>query len=522
MSNAERNIVTHQDDPAPPRPPRRGRLARFAARPDAVALLGGVLLFLVGAQIALVHTVPSWANDEPAHLGYVAALASGDLPTIETDIVDDPDRFPKTAEELRGRDEEHGDIWTANHPPLFHLAMVPVWWALSDVNQSGMVITMRLANTLGFAIWLYLVGILARELVPRRPAVAALAVVVAATPTLVVRSAFLLTDGWASASAVLLLLMTVRILRDQVTSRRVALAVAAGTVAAGTRAQGVLVVALCALALLVVLGWRWRTTPGGLARAGAIGALVGGVPALAFGWFYLRNLRLYGDLTGQQALMEKFGRPTVTSWSRLGDVPGLGEAAQATALVVVVAVVLVPVVIVRSVRRHGVRLDLAWVLLALQALLTVQSVVAFLRAGGYFHDRYLMQSMPLLATVVAIGMLEVGRWVRAPRPGTPAEERRDWRVAGAWAALLLLWLAGALVWLEHRHVFSRQTSSPVDGVVPDLLVAGAVGVGVSVVVVLLRASRGVVQRSWEGAEAPSTSWTESSAMSCQRREPASM
>lgn len=51
--------MTHQDDPASPRPSRRGRVARFAARfaarPDAVALLGGVLLFLVGAQIALVH-----------------------------------------------------------------------------------------------------------------------------------------------------------------------------------------------------------------------------------------------------------------------------------------------------------------------------------------------------------------------------------------------------------------------------------------------------------------------------------
>lgn len=115
------------------------RLRRLARRPDAVPLLVALLLLLVGTQVALVFKVPSWGNDEPAHVGYVASLAQGHLPTIETDIVDDPARFPGTAEELRGWDEEHGDIWTANHPPLFHLAMVPVWWVLSD-HQSGMVI----------------------------------------------------------------------------------------------------------------------------------------------------------------------------------------------------------------------------------------------------------------------------------------------------------------------------------------------------------------------------------------------
>ncbi|UUZ59988.1 hypothetical protein [Nocardioides sp. B-3] len=122
--------------------------------PYAVPLLAALLPALVGAQIAMVFKVPSWGNDEPAHTGYVAALAEGRLPTIETDIVDDPDRFPGTAGEFRGWDEDHGDIWTANHPPLFHPAMVPVWWVASE-HQSGMIITMRLANTLGFAVWLF-------------------------------------------------------------------------------------------------------------------------------------------------------------------------------------------------------------------------------------------------------------------------------------------------------------------------------------------------------------------------------
>ena len=463
---------------------------RFARHPYAVPFLAAAMLTLVGAQIALVFKVPSWGNDEPAHTGYVASLAEGRLPTIETDIVDDPARFPGTAEEFRGWDEEHGDIWTANHPPLFHLAMVPVWWVLSD-HQSGMVITMRLANTLGFATWLLLVGLLARELVPRRPAVAALAVVVAAAPTLVLRSAFFQNDGWASASAVLLLLMTVRMVRDRVTGARLAWAVTAGTVAAGTRAQGVLVVALCTLTLLVVLAHRSRGSGAGVRRAIAVAALVGGVPAAAFGWFFLRNLRLYGDLTGQEALLEKFGREPVTRWDRVDNIPGLTEPTLATSLLIVAALVLVPIALVRSVRRHGVRPDAVWIMLGVHALLTLHSVVTFLSAGGGFHDRYLMQVMPLLATAVAVGMLEVGRWGAVPEPGTEGAERRDWWVASIWSGVLLLWLAVALAWLEHYYVFSRQETSPVDGLLPDALVVVALCSGAAIVGVMVRRARGL-------------------------------
>jgi hypothetical protein len=457
--------------------------SRLRTHPYAVPLLAALLLALVGAQIALVFKVPSWGNDEPAHVGYVASLAEGRLPTIESNIVDDPARFPGTAVEFRGWDEDHGDIWTANHPPLFHLAMVPVWWVASG-DQSHMVITMRLANTAGFALWLFLVGVLALELVPRRPAVSALAVVVAAAPTLVLRSGFFVNDGWASASALFLLLLTIRMLRGAVTPRIVALAVAAGTVAAGTRAQGVLMVALCSFALLIVVTGRegWR-------RGVGVFAVVGGIPALAFGWFYIRNLRLYGDLTGQDALLAKFGRSPVAGLDRIDNIPGLTEPTLSTLVVIVAALVLVPIALVRSSRRHGFRLDAAWVLLGIHGLFTLQNIVAFIATGGGFHDRYLMQVMPLIATATAVGMLEVGRWWRRPSPLTEAAERRDWWVAAGWSAVLLLWLAGALAVLEYHYVFSRQDGSPVDGPFPDALAVMAVVVGAAAVAVMVSRAR---------------------------------
>lgn len=285
--------------------------------------------------------------------------------------------------------------------------------------------------------------------------------------------------------------MTVRMVRERVTGARLAWAVTAGTVAAGTRAQGVLVVALCTLTLLVVLAHRSRGSGAGVRCAIAVAALVGGVPAAAFGWFFLRNLRLYGDVTGQDALLEKFGREPVARWDRIDNIPGLSEPTVATPLLIVAALVLVPIALVRSVRRHGVRPDAVWIMLGVHALLTLQSVVTFLSAGGGFHDRYLMQVMPLLATAVAVGMLEVGRWGAVPEQGSEGAERRDWWVASIWSGVLLLWLAVALAWLEHYYVFSRQETSPVDGLLPDALVVVALCLGAAIVGVMVRRARGL-------------------------------
>lgn len=374
--------------------------------------------------------------------------------------------------------------------------MVPVWWVASD-QQTAMIITMRVTNTLGFAVWLYLVGAVARELVPRRPAVSALAVVVAAAPTMVLRSAFFVNDGWAAASTLLLFLMTVRMLRGPVTSQLLITAAAAGVVAAGTRAQGVLAVAVCASALLVVISGRdgWR-------RGVGVFVAVGGIPAAAVGWFYLRNLRLYGDLTGQDALLDKFDRSPVTGLDQIDEIPGLVEPALATGIVLAAALVLVPVFLVRWVQRHGLRPDAAWSLLVIHALVTVQNVVAFLATGGGFHDRYLMQIMPVLATATALGMLEVGRWWSRASLDQAAADRRDWWTASGWSAVLLVWLACTVAWLEHHYVFSRQTSSPVDGLLPDALVVLALAAGAALLAVMVGQARAGSRLSRDGGRQP--------------------
>jgi len=441
-------------------------LLRRTSHPMSVPVLMAVLVLAVGTQVACVFKIPSWGNDEPAHLGYIASLARGDLPTIETDIVEDPAQYGALAPSLEGWDEEHGDIWTANHAPLFHLSLLPLWWA-SDGEPQQVFIAMRLVNTIGFALWVLLVGLIARELVPRRPAVPALAAVLASTPTLVLRSGFLMNDGMSSAGALLLLWMTIRMMRHDVTRARLLAAATGGVLAAGTRASGVLMVVICCVALLVVV---WRRD--GVRRALPAAAVVGGVPALLTGWFYVRNLHLYADLTGQDALLDKFQRSDVTGIGAIWAIPSLDEAVYATPIPILVLLVLVPVAAVARLRRGGVSWDPAWVLLLLHGAITTVQIVGFLRTGGGYHDRYLMTVMPLLATVGALAMMWAGR----SRPDGAAD-RREWAVAAVWAGILLAWLAGALIWLERLQIFGRQDHHPVQGALPEVLVGIAVAAG---------------------------------------------
>lgn len=447
-------------------------LRRWSTRPMAYPMLMAILVAAVGAHVACVAKIPSWANDEPAHLGYVATLATGELPTIDSPTRDDPARFGSMAGAMEGWDRPHNEIWTANHAPLYHLLLVPLWW-LSDGDPNSLFIAMRLLNTLGFATWVLMVALVARELAPRRPAVPALAAVLSVTPTLAIRAGYLQSDGFSSTAALLVILMTVRMLRGEVTSTRLWLAALGGVAAAGTRATGVLAVAVCTIVLAVVVLRRY-----GARRTLLAGAVVGGVPALATGWFYLRNLWLYGDLTGQAALLRKFRREPVDELRDIAGISGLWEIVQVTALPLLALAVLVATRGPELWRRRGLRVDPVWVLLAVHAALTGVNIVGFLADGGGFHDRYLMPVMPLLATGAAVGMLEAGRWWTAPQGVHPAE--LEWRLAAGWAALLLAWLAGAVWWLEDRHIYIPELPHPVTGPLAAVPLVPAVLAGLGV------------------------------------------
>ncbi|MER6942087.1 hypothetical protein, partial [Nocardioides sp. NPDC000441] len=434
-------------------------------------LLLGVLGFAMSAQVAIA--MPAlFKADERAHAAYAVALSQGTLPTIDTDIPDDPARYPQLAESLFGADEAHRDIWVANHPPLFYAMSLPLVWLGDAVGSPGLTLLgMRLLNALGFALTTIMVGLLARELVPRRPAVPVIASAMCiGCGAMTFVGGGIYNDGWSSAAAFMTLYLGFRMIRQGVTRERLIAAAAVGVAAAGFRSTGLVAVLFLGACVLVAM---WLREPslrtflrGTFWRAVGIAACIGMAPVVVFGWFYVRNIQLYGDPTASGSLFEKFGRePNGTTLFQLvnpefyghllGSLWTDGNIANtwSQAAVIVLTLTLVGLVLDAAAkanpRRTGVlrrirlapqstmqhRQDLAiWALLGGYCLLILINVAGFIAGGGWIHARYAVPFLPFLAAGAGIAALRLGRLLplRVPtgsRTGVTAlDEARDLRI----------------------------------------------------------------------------------------------
>jgi hypothetical protein len=400
------------------------------------------------------------------------ALSQGTLPTIDTDIPDDPARYPQLAESLFGADEAHRDIWVANHPPLFYAMSLPLVWLGDAVGSPGLTLLgMRLLNALGFALTTIMVGLLARELVPRRPAVPVIASAMCiGCGAMTFVGGGIYNDGWSSAAAFMTLYLGFRMIRQGVTRERLIAAAAVGVAAAGFRSTGLVAVLFLGACVLVAM---WLREPslrtflkGTFWRAVGIAACIGMAPVAVFGWFYVRNIQLYGDPTASGSLFEKFGRePNGTTLFQLvnpefyghllgslwtdGNIANTWSQAAVIVLTLTVVGLVLDAAAKANPRRTGVlrriqlapqstmqhRQDLAiWALLGGYCLLILVNVAGFIAGGGWIHARYAVPFLPFLAAGAGIAALRLGRLLplRVPtgsRAGiTAIDEARDLRV----------------------------------------------------------------------------------------------
>lgn len=476
------------------------------ARGSEVAVglvLLGVVAFSISAYVAMV-TPPLYGPDERAHAAYAMALMAGDLPTIDTPMIDDPERFPQVSAAMAGQDEAHRDVWTANHPPLYYWLSVPVLGVADWLHRPGAgLLGMRLLNGLGTAASVVLVGLIARELVPRRPAVALLAAVLAtACGTALALGGQIFNDGLGNAAASLTLLAGLRMLRDGPTRRRIVLATLAGTAAAGLRLPGVIAVGLVsAVAFYAVLSApragtalrRWLTASGAA-------AVVAGVPALAFGWFYVRNVRLYGDPGATAALLEKFDRRPRASgvievaldplfyiiqfrglFLRAVNPQWLLPLPTVALLLVMASLLTTGAVMVGARRRWAVSRGVVagWLLVLAHAALIEYSIMSFFADGGNRHVRYAFPMLPLILTVVAVGALGLIAWI--PRQSTL---RLDLIGTAGFSALLLLVSFGLHLQGAGQHRLDRGAFLS-GHTVTSLGYGTALAVGIATAVVFL-------------------------------------
>lgn len=263
---------------------RRGRSL------DTVGLLVPVLGFVL-LTTARTLKLPLFSSaDEVAHLDYAYQVWHHRLPDFYAGIVIDPVRGSGVPVQ-----------WVSQHPPLFYLLLAPVVGPLVDgghVLAAGM--AARGVNiALGAAV-VWSVGRAASSLFPRRRGLGDVAALVTACCSwLMGVSSAVYNDSLAALASTLTLWATGSIILRGESRRRCVVVVLAASACLLSRLNTVAVVAPCLVALV------WEGLAGGchhgrLGRwSGLTTALAAGVGILVTsGWFYLRNLRLTGSVTG--------------------------------------------------------------------------------------------------------------------------------------------------------------------------------------------------------------------------------
>jgi hypothetical protein len=487
--------MTRMREPASmPEAARPGGRERRAVR---LGVAGAVLAVLVVGLLQALTVPPFQWTDEPSHYAYADEVSRGRLPTIETPV---RTGGSATLERIMARrDPTRRTIWTANHPPLFYLVEAgPVRAAAAAGGPDAGLIAGRVVSVLLAAAGIALVGLLARLLVPARPAVAVVAAALAGLlPSFASISARLFNDSLAFLTATALLAVAVAWIVKGPSPARLGLLAATAAAAGATRASGLLAVGVAGLAV-VAGSWlraRERGTPRPWLAGVGPGLVVAVAVAATSGWFWLRNLRLYGDLTGSAALLERFERAPrgsapgilrdpgfwVVQQRRLWDptydltalAPSHTRSLWLLGLVPLAGLLTAGIVVLRRRRaavaepangpfpyRNGAnglrsgpasgrnRLTVAWLLGILLLGLMQVSVAMFAADGGGAHARYLFPALGVLAVAAAAGLaaLPLGR------RGLPAL-----------ALVVAMIAANAWTWARGLSVMRRPPSADVLG-----------------------------------------------------------
>ena len=372
--------------------------------------------FLVLGMMNLILVPPFVARDESSHVAYALAIGDGRFPRVD-------DTNPAGA--IPGL--QPFKTWTANHPPLFYvLSAVPIEAGKAIDEPLLGLRGMRLLNLLFGAVAVFMAGEVGALLLPRRPeapilASAALGLAGSVANTLAVAY----NDGLGLAASVALLVVGLRILREG-QSRRL-LAALALLAAVGSLARFTVFMAIGFAALLAAAGVYLHRPARRLPAAVGAFCLPFAAAVAASGWWYLRNRREYGSLTGTDFIIHMQGRgqhagyvellQTPWFWRKLhSDIWGAfvrsGSLAswprQIPETATAIGLVCLLIAFVRWWRAGRPRPQLpdaiAWTLLGAFAIASVWQIVQFYTTGGNAHIRYLYAALPVAGALAAIAL----------------------------------------------------------------------------------------------------------------------
>ncbi len=281
-------------------------------------------LTFFGVGLLYLYSAPHFeASDSDEHAGVIKWIAeTGTLP-------------------VQSPDHDHLHAQEASQPPLYYLLMSLVWSALDtsdfdDFFQPNALVYMgapeRLGNRnvifyrqpyppdlRGSSLALYLIRLLtlgmatvsvaaiyqsARTMMPGNPGFALLATALTAfNPMFLFISTSVSNDVLVTAFASLACWLTLRTLRDGFETRRSLLLGLLIALAALSKLSGL------ALAPAVALAGLWLLFQRGDRRGFIIFIFAIALWCLLLtGWWFLRNLSLYGELSGTGAMLDHFGK----------------------------------------------------------------------------------------------------------------------------------------------------------------------------------------------------------------------
>jgi hypothetical protein len=278
---------------------------------EVVGLVGVLLAFLGFSLHYAFATEPLLPPDEQAHLAYGYAVAEGELPEI-----DSWDRFPASADHLAQRmveapDDRYRQVWVANHPPLYYVTLAPLLVATDRLGEADAgIMAARLLNIAFAAAGIGLTYLLATEV---SGGVRGLGLVAAALAAFVVQAQYTFShaynDGLALFTITLMLWAALRCLRPAHPRGGALLLSLSIAAAAATRAAGLI---LGVVVILAVVGARTLIDGRRVDRPAYVATMHAAILALPtvvlVGWFYVRNMVLYGDIGASSYLLNRFER----------------------------------------------------------------------------------------------------------------------------------------------------------------------------------------------------------------------
>ncbi|HSP27257.1 MAG TPA: glycosyltransferase family 39 protein [Ilumatobacteraceae bacterium] len=432
--------------------PSRRPSRRLSSRPSNVVIVGLVAIVVAFVGIGALHALqqpPFWPTDETAHVGYAQEIASGRLPQIREFPEVPVDARQWQAERSMANDIRYRGVWVANHPPLHYIAVAPLTMLsrAADAPDAGLIL-MRFANVAFAAVGVVFTFLLASELTRRNHRLALLAAALAAlVPQGHAVFSQGLNDGLGFAAGTAVVWAGARCIRriDALTRRDLALLAVTAAVGFGSRAATMLL----AVAVVGVVALRRFTRPAASAgeqgRRAAHLVLIGLGPAVVvFGWFYVRNMVLYGDLGASQYLLEMFRRERrgsvfdmIVRWSMWSNVyEGLMSPTTRRRIVPPGSLVITLIAAVgvgsafvagrisrggefptdagapaddRIAAAHTLRWQLSLGLLTVG--LIALTIAQHASGGGNAHARYAMPAIGVAAVLAVIGMERVrSRW----------------------------------------------------------------------------------------------------------------